>query len=1198
MAAPSGRRPRLLDSDEDEERESTPVSTASNDRKRSRRARTSQHGGTDHDESATQHDEADKTLDSLPPKSRHTHQPGAIIRVKLINFVTYTDAEFYPGPNLNMVIGPNGTGKSTLVCAICLGLGWGPQLLGRAKDPAEFVKHGCREATIEIELQRWISGPHKTARNPVITRTIKKDNNKSTFTINGHAVANRKVLDLARDTFNIQVDNLCQFLPQDRVVEFAQMNPIQMLESTLQAAAAPDTLQMHAMLKRLRMEQQELMNNNKHERDQLDNLRRRQDGQRVEVERLRERQAVQRKIEQLEKCRPLPRYAEAKKKHQALRRARDALVVEVTQLKDQSRPALNRVNAKQEYRKRAKLNRGNHKKEVDRAQKECERLEREIARLQEAQKECDSKIAAEKENATKAKHDVARFERQLAELRLQKENVPAEFDTKACNDRIQEHTVKVRQLKQQHEELAGQGREIKENGERLLVQRRELQSRLNALDTQAGQQEERLKDYSRDTYRAWDWIKQNQKEFKHPVFGPVMVECSVNDSETAAALESLIGKSEMKWITAQCREDFEKLQRVLTREQKLDDIFLRTFRIDNHPTFQPPVPEADLERFGLDGWAIDHLQGPPQLINMLCSEKRLHMCAIAKRDITQAQHELIAASPIQSYVAGNKSTRFVRRAEYGAAGSAANVRDLPRASIWTNLPPDLGRRAKMQQDLSRITSDIFERREEQTAILDKNKRIVEEIKQEEAAARELRDQKSTYQQEQMAWNGLDVKIQAVEDKIVGLNAIVSGVRDRVAEVSAEGDLHMFRKAEVVSKYCDNVIKLKDLHSALLEAEIMLVEAESDAEQLAIMNQHILDTLRDKERELQATEQENDRHRTLCTELLAAVKAAMAEAEKLRDEEDDPGLIELMQEFGANRDFTVQELEGLLEVENAKLELHAGGIDAANTIREYEDRARKIARLESRLTEFRERQTVFLSSIKEVRTAFEAAIGPVIEKIDAAFAESFARIGCAGQVEVYKASSEAAEDCTEELGGTENGLDFQHWAIHISVKFRENEPLSLLDSHRQSGGERAVSTIFYLMALQSLSRSPFRVVDEINQGMDPRNERMVHGRMVDIATPRDGSNESSGSQYFLITPKLLSGLRYERGMTVLCIVSGEYVPSAGDTKRRNEDGEIVVERGRKIDFRELAQRAKELNSTATSNWTTNERLNTARAVVVQ
>jgi structural maintenance of chromosomes protein 5 len=53
------------------------------------------------------------------------HPPGSIVKVKLTNFVTYTEAEFMPGPKLNMIIGPNGTGKSTLVCAICLGLGFG-----------------------------------------------------------------------------------------------------------------------------------------------------------------------------------------------------------------------------------------------------------------------------------------------------------------------------------------------------------------------------------------------------------------------------------------------------------------------------------------------------------------------------------------------------------------------------------------------------------------------------------------------------------------------------------------------------------------------------------------------------------------------------------------------------------------------------------------------------------------------------------------------------------------------------------------------------------------------------------------------------------------------------------------------------------------------------------------------------------------
>lgn len=102
-------------------------------------------------------------------------------------------------------------------------------------------------------------------------------------------------------------------------------------------------------------------------------------------------------------------------------------------------------------------------------------------------------------------------------------------------------------------------------------------------------------------------------------------------------------------------------------------------------------------------------------------------------------------------------------------------------------------------------------------------------------------------------------------------------------------------------------------------------------------------------------------------------------------------------------------------------------------------------------------------------------------------------------------------------------------------------MSVLNANRQSGGERAVSTIFYLMALQDLAQAPFRVVDEINQGMDPRNERMVHERMVDIAC------QERTSQYFLITPKLLSGLKFHPKMKVHIINSGEHVPKSTTTK---------------------------------------------------
>lgn len=79
----------------------------------------------------------------------------------------------------------------------------------------------------------------------------------------------------------------------------------------------------------------------------------------------------------------------------------------------------------------------------------------------------------------------------------------------------------------------------------------------------------------------------------------------------------------------------------------------------------------------------------------------------------------------------------------------------------------------------------------------------------------------------------------------------------------------------------------------------------------------------------------------------------------------------------------------------------------------------------------------------------------------------------------------------------------------------------------------MGTIMYLMALQSLTKCPFRVVDEINQGMDVYNERKVFQRIT------KSSCGSKLPQYFLITPKLITGLLYHRDTKVMVILNGPY-----------------------------------------------------------
>lgn len=76
-------------------------------------------------------------------------------------------------------------------------------------------------------------------------------------------------------------------------------------------------------------------------------------------------------------------------------------------------------------------------------------------------------------------------------------------------------------------------------------------------------------------------------------------------------------------------------------------------------------------------------------------------------------------------------------------------------------------------------------------------------------------------------------------------------------------------------------------------------------------------------------------------------------------------------------------------------------------------------------------------------------------------------------------------------------------------------------------------MLYLVSLQDLTSCPFRLVDEINQGMDPHNERMIFDVVAESAC-RPGV-----PQYFLITPKLLPDLKLTKDMTILCVFNGPW-----------------------------------------------------------
>ena len=121
------------------------------------------------------------------------------------------------------------------------------------------------------------------------------------------------------------------------------------------------------------------------------------------------------------------------------------------------------------------------------------------------------------------------------------------------------------------------------------------------------------------------------------------------------------------------------------------------------------------------------------------------------------------------------------------------------------------------------------------------------------------------------------------------------------------------------------------------------------------------------------------------------------------------------------------------------------------------------------------------------------------------------------------------------------MDFRSYGVSIKVKFRDGEDWSELARGRQSGGEMSVTTAVYMLALQELTTVPFRCVDEINQGMDPHNERQAYNAIGRISESAYGA-----TQFFLFSPKLLMNehrFEYPKSMTVLLVHKGKFmIPS--------------------------------------------------------
>ncbi|KAG0584268.1 hypothetical protein KC19_3G198200 [Ceratodon purpureus] len=1014
--------------------------------------------------------------------------PGNIIEIEVHNFMTYTHLKSKPGPRLNLVIGPNGTGKSSLVCAIGIGLAGEPSLLGRATSIGDYVKRGEESGWIKITLQD---------RNPdskiCITRKINKQN-KSEWLLEDNKVthaASKKEIQEVVARFNIQVNNLTQFLPQDRVCEFAKMTPIQLLEETEKAVGDPELSRQHDTLIKKNDDLKKFETSVRQRESVLANLKANNADLERDVRRLQERQKLLETAENLKKKLPWLKYdhkkvlfQESKRKEEEAKRQLHEAAAKSMALK---KPLDTLKKKKSDFEAAERKSKQVHERLESRRQTLCEeesKMREQVRAKTREIVEVSKRESVRQEKIARATADLATAEEELANLPVYE---PPTQELKEIGEKIRDFELGVAERRNQKEEKHQEYNQKRRQCEQVVRRIAEIDSlknrRLQALKNTG----------ARGVIDAYNWVESHRNEFQKNVYGPVLLEIHIDDKEHAKYVENHVPGYIWRAFVTQDERDRDHLQRNI----KSFGVPIINAREQNHRN--PPPVTLQMQEMGVVARLDQVINAPDVIKHVLNGQAVLDQSFIGTAQANTRADRVNALGVMDLWTPENHY-RW-NRSLYGSHVSASvtsvrpsrlfseNIDARVRSDLETQKVAFEKEIEKIDQEGRKIAGDIRTLEEEASTLHKQREEILNKVKLEK---KKRSDMTSRVDQRKRKLDSLKLEedCRSVEERL----------RAGITKLNQD------RKK--------NVLMLKDLIKEFLKNQTQLM-----VESLVVAEMDM--KVRDIEREFKVHEQDahsaqrnfasSQQETSRCRDLLRSAKEHAERVAPLT-----AGLQAMFETMPA----TVEDLEDAIN--DALAEANAVLCNNPGVLEEYERRCEQIERLETELERESAERQACLSEIQTVQDKWLPTLRTLVAQINETFGHNFREMAVAGEVSL-----------------DEHGNDFDKYGILIKVKFRETGELQVLSAHHQSGGERSVSTILYLVSLQDLTHCPFRVVDEINQGMDPHNERKMFQQLVRAAS------QLNTPQCFLLTPKLLPNLEYTEACTILNIMNGPYIDDAAE-----------------------------------------------------
>lgn len=1033
-------------------------------------------------------------------------KPGNLLVVRVWNFTTYSYGEFKLSPTLNMIIGPNGTGKSTFVAAVCLGLGGKVDLIKR-KTIDSMIKSGERESTIEITLKN-----KDNLLDIVIRRTLVLKLTRLAWTING-SLADLAAVRLLVLSFNIQLDNLCHFLPQERVAEFASLSPEKLLLETERTIGDNTLLEKHNLLIELDDAWVEITKKVDSMEESIAGLKADVEKFEHEAQKFQEYEEKSKTINHHRKLLPYAKLQDVKQQMKHLKEIRDSAKVALREFAAGTAPLerLIKHSTKEIQEFDARLTKTREslvrtRTEWDEASRMAALVEEDFSTIQNEIERLQSQTENRKRELQKTTEEKEDLLRRLRNL----EPVNESELTALAQERQRKHEEKTREddvYDAVKFELNALKRDLDVSETRFRDERRKLENndRLEILNSTGTRYRQEL---LTNAYRAHVFLRKEKKNLGLRYYEAPIVSCRVTHQKYAKYFEKLVDNNTIFALFFDNEADYQKVSAALPKDINVP------MRVVSGRTDMPPMDLNQIRQMGFDGHLSDFLTGPEVVLQGLKQRSMIHQIPVALKPVDPAHMKnLLNPSnggrlPYMKFVVENSMFQ-VGRSKYGSRQTFYHTEHIGEAQLMgaEGLTEDVKR--EIQKRLHDLKGLIEELKERRTTLDSKGQKVQGNLLGIQEELRTLDESVKAIRKKREARVKLEDTIKHAEQRIEQLER--SATQDLSAEIKRSEEKLLQRYVD----YANLMANVAELNDKLVSGTIEQKKIELLRQQLEnklITVESLIRELDDKKAELQQKYQE-------AKEKYDEYKKGDA-AKEIRQQQLPPEEREIIRQLAEeylaqNR---LSELFILQKIEQLEDDLSVLSSVDRGSLELLKSKTAELDQAERQLPVMTRKKSDLKDRMEKISIPWEAELTDMVDKISRTFQKKFVTVASDGQVELVKLER------------------YKEWKLEILVKFRENSELKVLDHQSQSGGERAVSTIFFIMSLQGLTNAPIRIVDEINQGMDPKNEKMAHKYLVHTACKKDLS------QYFLITPKLLTGLFYHPQMAIHCIFTGPSLKS--------------------------------------------------------